>query len=109
MFDWEYETEDVDGPGLDPFGFLLNADFFQLTDNDGDDHQSGWESVSVLAGDLFGFLIIAEDSILGPGTVVIDKFSGPLPETNTVPEPGTMLLLGSGLVGLGLWKHRKTS
>ena len=95
MFDWEYETEDEDGPGLDPFGFLLNADFFQLTDNDGDDHQSGWESVSVLAGDLFGFLIIAEDSKGGPHSLdrkirmISEIFCGIFPATKGAEDGKT--------------------
>ena len=106
MFDWEYLTTDIDGPGLDPFGYLVNGDFFQLTDDNGPNSQSGWESVIVFGGDIFGFEVYSVDSALGPAMVTIDKFSGPV-EANPVPEPGTMMLLGSGLIGLGMWRRRK--
>ena len=112
-FDWNYlTTEPIDpgffGPEFDPFGYLLNGSFFQLTDDLGTAEQSGWEEVTVLAGDIFGFRANSFDSLEGPAFTLIEKFVGPLPETNQVPEPGTILLLGSGLVGLGLWKNRKT-
>ena len=59
LFDWDFLTIDIDGPGFDPFGYILNNDFFQLTDDNGLDHQSGWESVNVFAGDIFGFEVFA--------------------------------------------------
>ncbi len=32
-FDWAYTTFDVDGPSFDPFGYIYNGTFFQLTDD----------------------------------------------------------------------------
>ena len=31
-----------------------------------------------------------------------------VPDTNSIPEPSTMLLIGTGLAGLALWRYRKT-
>ena len=41
-------------------------------------------------------------------TIFVDNVSGkPCPNTNPVPEPSTMLLLGSGIVGLAGWSRKK--
>jgi PEP-CTERM motif len=37
----------------------------------------------------------------GPGVVSFDS------DLSTVPEPTSLLLLGSGLAGIGLWSRRK--
>jgi hypothetical protein len=34
-FDWNYVSNDVDGPLYDPFGYNLNGTFYQLTDDNG--------------------------------------------------------------------------
>ncbi|HKW91598.1 MAG TPA: PEP-CTERM sorting domain-containing protein [Methylomirabilota bacterium] len=96
-FHWDYVSTDRDGPGFDHFGVLLNGAFPQLSNDGGSSTQAGNSSFPVLAGDRFGFFINCTDCIFGPANVTISEFTeGDLAAT---PEPGTILLLGTGLVG----------
>lgn len=45
---------------------------------------------------------------LAKSVLTLDGGSIPNPEPNPVPEPSTMLLLGAGLAGLGLFRKRLT-
>ncbi len=74
IFDWQYSTNDVDGPLFDPFGYNLNGTFFQLSDNSGPDTQSGTVSVAVTAGDVFAFEQRSVDCILGEGATTVVQF-----------------------------------
>jgi len=94
-FTWGYLNGDIAGSGLDPFGYLKNGDFTQLTTNDLFTPQSGTVSFEVAAGDTFGFRIFATDSILGSSTAAIYGFTAPVPE----PETYALMLAGLGLVG----------
>ena len=117
MFDWDYLTTDEgsdpsagDEAFWDPFGYLLNKAFVQLTLPNGGVNQSGSESINVIIGDVFGFRANSDDGDFGEATTVISKFSGPLSSgTQSTPEPSTMILLGTGLVGLVVWKRKKTA
>ncbi len=115
MFDWDFFTTDTglvggDEAFWDPFGYLLNGTFFQLTDNLGGVSQSGSESIIVGVGNVFGFRANSVDGFAGAATTVISEFSGPLSSgTHSMPEPSTMILLGTGLVGLVAWKRKKAA
>ncbi len=95
-FDWSYSSFDFDGPEYDPFGYLLNGSFAQLTDSAGSNDQSGTASFSVLAGDVFGFRQNSDDSQYGRASTTISNFNGPLPNSPLPPVPGPLPLLGAG-------------
>jgi PEP-CTERM putative exosortase interaction domain len=97
-FNWSYQTFDIDGPGLDPFGFVLNGAFTQLTDNLGPYGQSGAFSTILTQGDIFGFGINTTDNRWGPGNATISDFAAP------VPEPASTLGM---LIGVGAMLKRK--
>lgn len=73
-FDWNFITVDIDGPALDPFGYMLNGNFQQLTDNGGANAQSGNQTVLVQAGDVFAFAQFSTDCILGTGATTVVEF-----------------------------------
>lgn len=110
-FNWVYSTEDRDGSFYDPFGWLINGSFTQLTIDDLFTTQSGTESFTVNAGDEFGFRMTSLDSALGSATVVISNFSAPgAPDSvSPVPVPAAVWLFGTGLIGLfGMRKKSPT-
>ncbi len=115
MFDWDFFTTDTGFNGgdeafWDPFGYLLNGTFFQLTDNLGGVSQSGSESIIVGGGNVFEFRANSYDGGFGAATTVISELSGPCSSrTHSMPEPSTMILLGTGLVGLVAWKRKKAA
>jgi hypothetical protein len=94
-FDWTYSTADWT-PEYDPFGYLLNGGFTQLTDNDSSLTQSGSVSFSVLAGDVFGFRQNSDDSQAGRAVTTISNFNGPLAASGPASVPGPLPLLGAG-------------
>ncbi len=102
-FNWNYSTNDSDGPFSDPFGYLLNGSFTQVTNDGGGVVQNGTSTFNVLAGDSFGFRIFTRDNSFGRASVTISNFSAPAPVPASVPEPSTVLsLLVLGGLGAGL-------
>lgn len=105
-FDWSYNTQDVDGPSFDPFGYVVNNSFVQLTNDSGPNFQSDSASFNVTEGDIFGFAVQTDDNILGPASATISNFSAP----KDVPEPTTTIgLLVLGTLGTGAALKRKVS
>ncbi len=95
-FDWSFGSDD-DLPADDPFGYLLNGAFTQLTINDSNLFQSGSVSFSVIAGDVFGFRQNSKDSNFDGGSTVISNFDNrPSPAPGPASVPGPLPLLGAG-------------
>jgi hypothetical protein len=105
-FDWNYKTNDKDGAQFDPFGWLLNGVFTQLTKDAGKKKQSGTFSAAVKIGDSFGFRANSWDSLYGSATTTITKFSAPaqipVPAAipSQVPVPAAIWLMGIPMMGL---------
>ena len=105
MFDFNYDSFNVDGPEFDPFGVILNGMFTQLTIDSGSDAQNGMFSFNVAQGDIFGFAIQTVDNLLGPSQVIISSFKAPAPGVTT-PEPASLFSM-IAMGGLGLILKRK--
>ena len=103
-FSWDYSTFD-DLAVFDPFGYLRNGTFTQLTDNSLR-NQSGSASFSVLAGQTFGFRADTIDSMYGPGLATITSFEAP-GGSAAVPEPGTWAAAALLAGGAGFMRWRK--
>jgi hypothetical protein len=102
-FSWDYITFDGEGPSWDPFGYLLDGTFTQLTDNGGGSPQSGSASFSVLAGQTFGFRVLAVDDTAGRAQSTISSFEAPA----AIPEPGTWAAAALLAGGAAFMRWRK--
>lgn len=99
-FNWFYTTADNDGSQFDPFGYVLNNNFFQLSVDGLFEDQFGTVAFNVSQGDIFGFRMASLDSGYGAATATITHFSAP------TPLPAAMWLMAAPLFGL-LSKRRK--
>lgn len=107
-FSWNYQTFDEQGSTFDPFFFLHNNTFEQLS-VDGfpfNSIQSGTFSKFLLKGDIFGFAVRTDDNILGPAAATISNFHAPQPKP--VSEPASLIgILGLGAFGVTSVRKRK--
>ena len=99
-YNWSYQTFDCCGSFWDPAGYVVNGVYTQLsTDCQGTPGQcpgSGSITFNLNAGDTYGFYVYSIDSVAGRGELSV-----------TTPEPGSMMLLGSGLFGIaGILRRR---
>lgn len=107
-FNWNYTTNDW-GPSWDPFGFILNGNFTQLSNSSGASSQSDTFSTLINMGDIFGFAIQTADNGFGAASVTVSNFHAPESEPESVPEPASILgLMTVGALGVGsALKRRK--
>lgn len=93
----------LDGPG----GTFYTHNYLNV---DGDDYALLFDTHGDLSGELFGSdVVVAFEDLLkrdGSDFDYNDMVVG-VNDVAPIPEPGTMLLLGSGLAGLAAWKRRK--
>ena len=99
-FMWEYSTDDPDGSSWDPAGYILNSVLHQLSDNNAISN-SGTTTVSLNAGDSFGWYVLSKDEYGGRGSIAVNV------ESTSVPEPSSIVLLATGLLGFAA-AYRKT-
>jgi PEP-CTERM motif-containing protein len=103
-FAWSYTTVDSCGAQCDFFGVLLNGSEQILSDQGGLATQSGTFSTGNASLSTFGFFVsCGQDCAGGPATVVISAFSSEF----SVPEPGSIALLGMGLAALALHRRKR--
>ena len=91
-------------------GYLLNGvetALFQHSLFDFITNDLGSASFGVASGDSFGFYIYSGDSLDGFAELDISEFNAR--ETQAIPEPGSLALLGLGLLGLAAMRKRKSA
>jgi len=105
-FTWSFSTDDQDVFG-DPFSVGSGSSFTQLSNNTGSATQTGTESVSLGAGDLFTFRAYTPDGLFGRSQTTITNFSVTYADSRAVPEPTSMAIFGLGALGMAYRQRRK--
>jgi len=96
-----FHTDDQDNWSFDPSSIKLNGSpLVTVNGFDNSDHNFTG-SVFMSAGDVLTFEIFSTDGCCGPAHINVSGV------TSSVPEPGTMALLGTGILGLGFRRFRK--
>ena len=94
-FDWNYINNTAYTAVWDPFGYLLNGAFNNLTDGNLNS-QSGSTSFSVNSGDVFGFRQNSADSSDGSASTTVSNFD--VSAAQAVPGPLPILGIPTVLV-----------
>ncbi len=101
-FNWSYLNNDLyQDPLFEPAGYLLDGNLNSLIDELGSPAQNGTITVSLAAGDVFGFEVSTFDGYYGgyngsPGSAFLTLSSF------GVPEPASWAMLAFGLCSLSL-------
>ncbi len=99
-FTWQYASLDTESTAFDTAGFVVDNVETQLSVN-GPAHtpSSGTWTVTVNAGDTFGFYVHSIDSLGGAGLLAVDEALAP-PPPPAIPEPQAPALMLAGLAAL---------
>ncbi len=73
VFSWSYTSEDL-LPVFDPFGYILEGNFTELTDPSGPAQQTGVATVAVAAGEEFCFSQQTLDGLTGAAATITFRF-----------------------------------
>lgn len=78
QFRWDYITHDEDGPTFDKAYVVIDGIITYLTDDEGDDVQSGvYNGTHVPANTRIGFGVVSTDNISGNAVLTITAFLAP--------------------------------